>query len=60
MFGFIVGAVVGLLFLMIDSSVLVGLNVVEILFSILWIVIIYGSFGFIIDLIIQLFNKFRG
>lgn len=35
MFGFIIGALVGLIFLMIDSSALVGLNIIEILFSII-------------------------
>ena len=59
MFGFIIGAVVGLLFLMIDSSVLVGLNIAEILFVIIWIIIIYGCFGAIVDFIIQLIQKIK-
>ena len=57
MLGFVVGTVVGLLFLMIDSSVLVGLNIVEILFAIIWIIIIYGCFGAIVDRIIQFIQK---
>ena len=59
MLGFIIGAVVGLLFLMIDSSVLVGLNIVEILFAIIWIIIIYGCFGAIVDFIIQFIQKLK-
>lgn len=59
MFGFIIGAVVGLLFLMIDSSVLVGLNIAEILFVIIWIIIIYGCFGAIVDFIIQIIQKIK-
>ena len=59
MLGFIIGAVVGLLFLMIDSSVLVGLNIVEILFAIIWIIIIYGCFGAIVDFIIQFMQKLK-
>lgn len=59
MFGFIIGAVVGLLFLMIDSSVLVGLNIAEILFAIIWIIIIYGCFGAIVDFIIQIIQKIK-
>ena len=59
MLGFIIGAVVGLLFLMIDSSVLVGLNIAEILFVIIWIIIIYGCFGAIVDFIIQIIQKIK-
>ena len=59
MLGFIIGAVVGLLFLMIDSSVLVGLNIVEIVFAIIWIIIIYGCFGAIVDFIIQFIQKIK-
>lgn len=59
MFGFIIGAVVGLLFLMIDSSVLIGLNIVEIIFAIIWIIIIYGCFGAIVDFIIQFIQKIK-
>ena len=59
MFGFIIGAVVGLLFLMIDSSVLIGLNIVEIIFAIIWIIIIYGCFGALMDFIIQLIQKIK-
>ena len=59
MFGFVIGAVVGLLFLMIDSSVLVGLNIVEIVFAIIWIIIIYGCFGAIVDFIIQFIQKIK-
>ena len=59
MFGFIIGAVVGLLFLMIDSSVLVGLNIVEIVIAITWIIIIYGCFGAIMDFIIQFIQKIK-
>ncbi len=59
MFGFIIGAVVGLLFLMIDSSVLVGLNIAEILFVIIWIIIIYGCFGALMDFIIQIIQKIK-
>ena len=59
MFGFIIGAVVGLLFLMIDSSILVGLNIAEILFVIIWIIIIYGCFGAIVDFIIQIIQKIK-
>lgn len=59
MFGFIIGAVVGLLFLMIDSSILVGLNIAEILFAIIWIIIIYGCFGALMDFIIQIIQKIK-
>ena len=59
MFGFIVGAVVGLLFLMIDSSVLIGLNIVEIIIAIIWIIIIYGCFGALMDFIIQIIQKIK-
>ena len=59
MFGFIIGAVVGLLFLMIDSSVLIGLNIVEIIFAIVWIIIIYGCFGALMDFIIQIIQKIK-
>ena len=59
MFGFIIGAVVGLLFLMIDSSVLIGLNIVEIVIAIIWIIIIYGCFGAIVDFIIQIIQKIK-
>lgn len=59
MFGFIIGAVVGLLFLMIDSSVLIGLNIVEIIFAIIWIIIIYGCFGALMDFIIQIIQKIK-
>lgn len=59
MFGFIIGAVVGLLFLMIDSSVLIGLNIVEIVIAIIWIIIIYGCFGAITDFVIQIIQKIK-
>ena len=59
MLGFVIGTVVGLLFLMIDSSVLVGLNIAEILFAIIWIIIIYGCFGAIADFIIQFMQKIK-
>ena len=59
MFGFIIGAVVGLLFLMIDSSVLIGLNIVEIIFAIIWIIVIYGCFGALMDFIIQIIQKIK-
>lgn len=59
MLGFVIGAVVGLLFLMIDSSVLVGLNIAEILFVIIWIIIIYGCFGALMDFIIQIIQKIK-
>lgn len=59
MFGFIIGAVVGLLFLMIDSSVLIGLNIAEIIFAIIWIIIIYGCFGALMDFIIQIIQKIK-
>ena len=57
---FIVGSVVGLLFLLIDSSVLEGLNMLEILFSIIWIMIIYGCFGALVDFIITIIKKLGG
>ena len=57
MLGFIIGSVVGLLFLMIDSSVLEGLNMFEIIFSIVWIMIIYGCFGALVDFIISIIKK---
>jgi hypothetical protein len=60
MLGFIVGSVVGLLFLMIDSSVLEGLNMLEIVFSIVWIMIIYGCFGALVDFIISIIKKLGG
>ena len=60
MLGFIVGSVVGLLFLMIDSSVLEGLNMLEIIFSITWIMIIYGCFGALVDFIISIIKKLGG
>ena len=59
MFGFIIGAVVGLLFLMIDSSVLIGLNIIEIVIAIIWIIIIYGCFGAIMDFVIQIIQKIK-
>ena len=59
MLGFIIGSVVGLLFLMIDSSVLEGLNMFEIIFSIVWIMIIYGCFGALVDFIISIIEKIR-
>ena len=59
MFGFTIGALVGLLFLMIDSSVLIGLNIVEIIFSIIWIIIVYGCFGTLVDFIIQIIQKIK-
>ena len=59
MLGFIIGALVGLMFLLVDSSVLVGLNIVEIIFAIIWIMIIYGCFGFILDFVLFLLSKFK-
>ena len=59
MLGFIIGSVVGLLFLMIDSSVLEGLNMFEIIFSIVWIMIIYGCFGALVDFIISIIKRIR-
>ena len=59
MLGFIIGALVGLMFLLVDSSVLVGLNIVEIIFVILGIILIYGCFGFILDFILFLISKFK-
>ena len=59
MLGFIIGALVGLMFLLVDSSVLVGLNIAEILFVIIWIIIIYGCFGAIVDFIIQFIQKIK-
>ena len=59
MLGFIVGSVVGLLFLMIDSSVLEGLNMFEIIFSIIWIMIIYGCFGALVDFVLDIIKKIR-
>lgn len=59
MLGFIIGALVGLMFLLVDSSVLVGLNIVEIIFVILGIIIIYGCFGFILDFVLFLLSKFK-
>lgn len=60
MLGFIVGSVVGLLFLMIDSSVLEGLNMFEIIFSIIWIMIIYGCFGALVDFVLNIIKKLGG
>ena len=60
MLGFIVGSVVGLLFLMIDSSVLEGLNMFEIIISITWIMIIYGCFGALVDLVLDIIKKLGG
>jgi hypothetical protein len=45
---------------MIDSSVLEGLNMFEILFSIIWIMIIYGCFGALVDFIISIIKKLGG
>jgi hypothetical protein len=59
MLGFITGSLVGLLFLLIDSSVLEGLNMFEIIFSIIWITIIYGCFGMIVDYILRIIDKFK-
>lgn len=59
MLGFVIGAVVGLLFLMIDSSVLIGLNIVEIVIAIIGIIIIYGCFGALMDFIIQIIQKIK-
>ena len=59
MLGFIIGALVGLMFLLVDSSVLVGLNIVEIIFVILGIILIYGCFGFILDFILFMISKFK-
>jgi hypothetical protein len=59
MLGFIIGSVVGLIFLMIDPSVLEGLNMFETVFSIVWVMIIYGCFGALVDFIITIFNKFK-
>lgn len=47
------------MFLLVDSSVLVGLNIVEIIFVILGIIIIYGCFGFILDFVLFLLSKFK-
>lgn len=60
MLGFIVGSVVGLLFLMIDSSVLEGLNMFETIFSIIWIMIIYGCFGALADFVLNIIKKLGG
>jgi hypothetical protein len=57
--GFIIGALVGLMFLLVDSSVLVGLNIVEIIFVILGIILIYGCFGMIVDYILRIIDKFK-
>ena len=59
MLGFIIGALVGLMFLLVDSSVLVGLNIVETIFVILGIILIYGCFGFILDFVLFLLSKFK-
>ena len=59
MLGFIIGALVGLMFLIVDSSVLVGLNIVEIIFMIIWIMIIYGCFGALVDFVLFLLSKFK-
>lgn len=59
MLGFTIGAVVGLGFLMIDPSVLVGLNLAEKLFAILAIILIYGCFGSIADFILQFIQKMK-
>ena len=56
MLGFIIGALVGLMFLIVDSSVLVGLNIVEIIFMIIWIMIIYGCFGALVDFVLFLLS----
>ena len=45
MLGFIIGALVGLMFLLVDSSVLVGLNIVEIIFVIMDYIIYGCPFG---------------
>ena len=59
MLGFIIGALVGLMFLLVDSSVLIGLNIVVIAFVILGIILIYGCFGFILDFILFMISKFK-
>jgi hypothetical protein len=59
MLGFTIGSVVGLLFLLIDPSVLEELNMFETIFSIIWIMLIYGCFGALVDFIIIIFNKFK-
>ena len=59
MLGFIIGALVGLMFLLVDSSVLIGLNIVEIVFVILGIILIYGCFGMIVDYILRIIDKFK-
>lgn len=47
------------MFLLVDSSVLVGLNIVEIIFVILGIILIYGCFGMIVDYILRIIDKFK-
>ena len=59
MLGFIIGVLVGIMFLLVNSSILIGLNIVETVFVIFGIILIYGCFGFIIDFMLFMLSKFK-
>lgn len=52
--GFIVGSVIGLATLLFDSSVLSGLCPAEVLCLLLGIILLWGGFGSLLELILKI------
>jgi len=59
MLGFLIGVFVGICSLMVDHSVLLGLNTAEMICAIIIIMIVFGVFGALIDMILQIINKIK-
>lgn len=55
--GFIVGSVIGLATLLFDSSVLSGLCPAEVFCLVLGIILLWGGFGSLLELILKIILK---
>ena len=54
--GFIIGAIVGIGTILCNYSVLNGLNVAEMICTVLWIMVIWGIFGILSEWILKTIN----
>ena len=58
--GFVIGVIVGTGTILYNYSVLNSLNVAEMICTVLWIMVIYGCFGALVDFILNIIKKLGG
>lgn len=59
MAGFLIGTFIAICSLMVDSSVLDGFNAAEKICAVIIIILVFGIFGVILDMILQLISKIK-